>query len=112
VVIGDKDSLGSFRLVNESGYSHAFGLAGEYQWVDAYGSGISGVVIVRDPVRLDHQDHERWRRSLSKGTLVMVDQTTAHPQEVSIVTGQTVFFAITKGPGISITDARLLRETA
>jgi plastocyanin len=112
VVVGDQQFFGSFRLVNESGYSHAFASAGEYRWVDAYGSGASGVVMVTDPGCADQRDLERWRRSLREGTLVTVDQATPHPRDVSIVTGQTVFFAITKGPGISITDARLVGDKA
>ena len=47
---------------------------------------------------------------LKKGTVVMVTEGKAQPREVQIMTGQTVFFAIPKGPGISITDERLLAE--
>ena len=38
----------------------------------------------------------------------MIAGERAEPREIDIVTGQTVFFAITKGPGISITDQRVL----
>ena len=31
----------------------------------------------------------------------------AEPAEVDIVVGQTVYFAIVTGPGVTITDARL-----
>ena len=44
-----KEFFDSTRLTSECGYSHAFGLAGEYAWADANGSEIGGVVRVRDP---------------------------------------------------------------
>jgi hypothetical protein len=45
---------------------------------------------------------------LSKGTVVTIADDRAAPADVEIVTGQTVFFAVTKSRGISITDERLL----
>jgi plastocyanin len=108
IVVGDKEFFASHRLLNESGYSHAFGAAGEYVWMDAYGSGASGIVRVKDPGCKDEADFQRWREVLSKGTLVMITGNHVEPLEVEIVTGQTVFFSITQGPGISITDKRLL----
>jgi plastocyanin len=108
MVVGDQEFFASHRLVNESGYSHAFGVAGEYSWMDAYGSGVAGVVRVKDPGSKDEADFQRWHKSLAQGTLVMIADGQVEPREVDIVTGQTVFFAIMKGPGISITDQRLL----
>jgi plastocyanin len=107
-VVGEKEFFSSERLVNESGYSHAFGLPDRYEWVDAYGSGASGVVRVRDAACKTPEDVRRWHTQLSKGTLVTITGSTAEPPEVDIVTGQTVFFIVTKSPGISITDRRLL----
>jgi hypothetical protein len=63
---------------------------------------------VQDPGCKEYADFQRWQKSLSKGTLVVVSDTKAEPSEVQIFTGQTVFFTITKSPGISITDERLL----
>jgi len=108
VVVGDKEFFTSDRLYNESGYSHAFGSAGDYHWIDSYGSGASGVVRVQDPDGKQPLDLKRWRELLARGTLVTVTEARAEPAEVQILTGQTVFFAITKGPGVSITDRRLL----
>jgi plastocyanin len=108
-IAGDQAFFNSDRLFNEAGFSHAFGLPGEFRWADAFGSGLSGVVRVRDPGRCqDEESLRRWRKSLSKGTLVMIVDGKAEPAEVDIHTGQTVFFAIVKGPGVSITDERLL----
>jgi hypothetical protein len=39
---------------------------------------------------------------------VIIDGDQANPQEITIVTGQTVFFAVENAPGITITDASLL----
>lgn len=107
-VVGDQAFFASDRLLNESGYTHAFAAAGEYRWTDAYGSGVAGVVRVQDPCCKDAADFQRWREALARGTLVMIADGKAEPAEVDLVTGQTVFFAVVKGAGISITDVRLL----
>lgn len=108
-VVGEKEFFASSRLVNECGYSHAFGLAGEYRWRDANGSDVHGVVQVHDPHFKDRTQFVLWRdKTLKKGTLVMIEGGKANPPSVEIITGQTVFFAIVKGAGISITDERLL----
>jgi plastocyanin len=111
-VIGEEDFFSSARLVNESGYAHAFGSVGEFQWVDAHGSGLRGVVRVRAPECRTKDDFARWRETLAKGQLVMITGEGADPEEIQIVTGQTVYFAVTKAPGISITDRRVSEATA
>jgi plastocyanin len=107
-VVGEKPFFASDRLVNESGYSHAFGAAGEYRWRDAHGGRTEGLVRVRDPQCGTKADLDAWHAALATGTVVTITDGVATPKEVSILTGQTVFFAVTKGPGLSITDARLL----
>jgi hypothetical protein len=109
-VAGDQDFFASDRMMNECGYSHAFGSPGEYRWKDSYGSTIGGVVHVKDPGVRDHDQLRGWRDSLKKGVVVMISEDRAEPDEVSIVTGQTVFFAVTKTSGVSITDERLIRQ--
>jgi plastocyanin len=111
-VVGDQDFFSSPRLTNECGYSHAFGTAGDYRWVDAYGSGLSGVVRVKDPGVKGEADLKRWMQALSDGKLVMIADNKAQPAEVEILTGQTVFFTVVTGPGISITDSRLLGQSS
>jgi plastocyanin len=108
-VAGEKDFFGNAALVNESGFSHAFGSAGEYEWADAHGSDLRGVVRVSDPRVTNSDDYQRWRRQLATGSVVMINGRNAEPAEVEIVTGQTVYFAVTKSDGISVTDARLLQ---
>lgn len=107
-VVGDQVFFNSHRMVNECGFSHAFGMAGEYHWRDAFGSKLSGVVRVRDPDCKKDPDLKKWRETLSKGNVVMINDGKADQTELDIYTGQTVFFALVKTPGISITDSRLL----
>ncbi len=110
MVLGEKPFFSSERLVNESGFSHAFGSPGEYHWKDAYGSEVNGIIRVKE-TKCDHAaDLQRWRKSLSKGTLVTISEGLVDPREIDLIVGQTVFFLVTKGPGISITDTHLLSQ--
>ncbi len=106
-VVGEKDFFSSARLVNECGFSHAFGSAGIYAWTDAYGSGIGGTIRVRAPGCRTQADLAKWRAGLSEATLVIIADGKASPADVEITVGQTVYFAIVAGEGISITDKRL-----
>ena len=109
-VVGQHDFFNSHRMVNECGFSHAFGKAGEYHWCDAFGSKLSGVVRVRDPDCGKDADLRKWREMLVKGTVVMISDGKADKADLEILTGQTVFFALVKTPGISITDKRMLEN--
>jgi plastocyanin len=109
VVLGEQDFFSSAALSTEAGYAHAFGVPGEYRWVDANGSRLHGTVRVTTPEENEERDRDAWLGALSKGTLIMIEGDECDPREVDIVTGQTVFWAVTKAPGVSITDARLLQ---
>jgi plastocyanin len=106
-VAGDKAFFGSAALVNECGYSHAFGLPGTYAWGDAFGSGVGGVVRVKPVSCKSHADLAHWRAALSQGALVMVAGGKAEPAELEVMVGQTVYFAVVAGQGITVTDKRL-----
>lgn len=109
-VQGEKDFFSSTALRSEAGYSHAFGLPGEYEWRDANGGGPRGVVRVQE-VRADTPEARRaWVERLRKGTLVMVNGDSAEPAIVDVVVGQTVFWIVGKAAGVTVTDARLLRD--
>jgi plastocyanin len=108
VVRGEKEFFASDRLLNESGYSHVFSAPGAYTWADAYGSGLRGVVHVALPAVRTQEDVAKWRSRLATGTVVTIAGDKAEPAEVKVVLGQTVFFVVTKGSGISITDTDLL----
>ena len=107
-VAGEKEFFGSDRLVNESGFSHAFTAAGTHEWGDAYGSRLHGTVRVRQPKLGSAKDVEAWQSRLSAGTLVTITDAVAEPADVELVVGQTVFFVVTRGPGVSVTDVDLL----
>jgi plastocyanin len=112
VVAGARGAFGSDRLASECCYSHAFGTPGEYRWVDAWGSGTSGTVRVRAPDTKDDKAADRWRKAVADGTVVSIEGDKVSPAQVTVSVGQTVFFAVVKGRGISITDERLLGKPA
>ncbi len=105
-VVGCKEFFGSANLVNECGYAHAFGAPGDYEWVDGNGSDVAGVVRVVDPKCQTQKEIAKWQKKLSKGALVMISDTKVEPREIEILTGQTVYFAVVKSEGISITERR------
>jgi plastocyanin len=98
--------IDSASMRTESIFTHAFGLPGTYRWADANGSRLQGQVRVEMPDTSG--GHEEWFTSLQAGTLVHVRGETAHPEEVEIVVGQTVVWAIEDAPGVTITDATLI----
>lgn len=107
-IAGDQAFFGSASLVNECGYSHAFGMPGRYEWADANGTGLRGVVVVVPMHCKGRDDLARWHQQISEAALVMIQGGKADPAEVQIVVGQRVYFAIVTGPGITVTDRRLL----
>jgi plastocyanin len=107
-IASDEAFFGSQRLVNECGYSHAFGLPGHYEWVDAHGSGLHGVVHVQEARCTDAKALERWREQVAKVEVVMIQDGKVSVPEVKVILGQRVYFAIVTGPGVSITDRRLI----
>lgn len=109
-IAGDQAFFGSAALVNECGYSHAFGTPGRYEWADAHGSGLGGVVHVEAVHCKGADDIARWRKQIADAALVMVQGGKAQPAEVKVVVGQTVYFAVVTGPGITVTDRRLLAQ--
>lgn len=110
-VVGEAEFFNSYRMMNECGFTHAFGTAGEYRWCDAFGSDLGGVVHVRDPDCEKDSGLKNWQAALSEGTVVMIADGKVDKPEVKIMTGQTVFFAIVKTEGISITDNRLVDQS-
>ena len=105
-IVGDGD-FGSTTLAGECVYTHAFGHAGTYEWVDAHGSKLAGVVRVTDPRCGDDAEVARWRKRLSGGTVVVIDGQKAEPAEADVAVGQTVFFAVAGGSRVTVTDRHL-----
>jgi plastocyanin len=109
-VDGQKEFFSSSVLTNECGYTHVFMTPGEHEYVDANGSGLRGVVRVADPKPRNTDDLRAWQARLGEGALVMINDGRPEPAEVEIMLGQTVFFAVVTGPGVTITDASLVGE--
>lgn len=110
VVVG-KGAGGKFdssALTSEAVYTHAFGTPGEYTWVDANRGKISGVIHVRSLDPKDKEQCQKWLATLEQGSLITIEGDTVYPVKMEILTGQTVFWAVQKAPGISITDSRLV----
>jgi plastocyanin len=107
-VDGQNDFFGSAALTNECGYTHVFMTPGEHEYIDVNGSGLRGVVRVADPKPRNPNELRAWQSRLGEGTLVMISDGRPEPAEVEITLGQTVFFAVVKGPGVTITDASLV----
>lgn len=101
-----KQRFSSASLDAESLFTHAFGVPGTYEWGDTGRSDIGGRIVVKDLDTKSKEDCEKWMKSLGQGALVTI-KGKADPQQVEIVTGQTVFFAVVDAPGITITDQRL-----
>jgi plastocyanin len=89
-------------------YTHAFGAPGDYEWVDAIKRSVSGVVEVASLDPSDRQQCGEWMEALEQGTLVVIDGKRSDPPKVSILAGQTVFFAVAAADGITITDSLLV----
>jgi plastocyanin len=100
----------SAALMNESLYTHAFGIPGEYRWEDANGGGLSGTVTVVTPTLKTQYEAGAYQRQLATGAVVQIKGAKAEPEEVEIVVGQTVFWAVQQSDGITITDCRLKEQ--
>jgi plastocyanin len=97
----------SAALMNESLYTHAFGVPGDYHWEDANGGGLSGTVRVVMPTLKTQHEADAYRRRLATGAVVQIKGAKVEPEEVEIVVGQTVFWVVEQSDGITITDCRL-----
>jgi plastocyanin len=94
----------SMALRHEAFYSHAFGATGEFRWRDVTDRRVEGVVRVRGFDPNDREACDRWREELQAGAVVTIDGDQVDPQEVEIVAGQTVFFAVTRSSSLTITE--------
>jgi plastocyanin len=104
----EKDSFSSAALTREALYTHAFGTPGEIEWGDAKQRRTYGKITGRMPQTNTEKDRDAFREVLKSGTLITIRDDKAEPSQVEISVGQTVFFAVEKASGISITDRRLM----
>jgi plastocyanin len=105
---GEKHEFSSHLLKDEAIYTHAFGLAGTYEWVDPVGGKISGVVVVKPVTPKNDKERQVWLDSLSKGAAFEIKGGKVTPEKLEVVVGQTVFWKVWDGDGIAIVDKRLL----
>lgn len=98
----------SSSLTSETLYTHAFGVPGDYEWIDANHRSVSGLVRVTSLESGDRKQCREWMKALAQGTVVTIKGDCADPPEVSILAGQTVFFAVAAADGITITDSSLV----
>jgi plastocyanin len=110
--IGAGGGFDSTALAAEAVYTHAFGVPGEFQWTDANGGRASGLVNVRQVNSRDGREMAAWSDQVKEGVLVIISGDRVEPKEVNIFVGQTVFFAIERAPGITITDSQFLQAAA
>jgi plastocyanin len=107
--MSEKAHFDSAELPANSMYSHAFGVTGEFEWRDALNPKIGGLITVTAPPACHTHEHRAaYLKTLSEATLVMIDAPKAHPKRIKVVLGQTVFFAVRSGHGVSIVDRTLL----
>ena len=53
---------------------------------------------------------DNFKELLTRGTVVTIRNGKADPAQLTVTVGQTVFFAVEKAEGITITDRRLKVE--
>ncbi|WP_322778464.1 hypothetical protein [Frankia sp. Cas4] len=105
---GAGGTFSSTSLRSGALYTHAIGTAGEIEWADARRAAVRGRIRVRDLDSRDPEACERWSSLLREGAVVVINADRADPAELDLISGQTVFFAVIGGDGISITDTAVL----
>jgi len=105
---GPKFHLNSMAFTDGAFYTHAFGLPGQYKWIDANSGRVGGVVEVKNPTVTGAQSHAKWLKTLEQPKTFEIAGNRIRPERVSIQVGQTVVWKVDKAPGISITDSRLV----
>src|SRR5258708_18581190 len=93
---GDAGNFNSGALTDESVYTHAFGLPGLYEWVDAHGGKVRGQIRVKTVEAKERNDCKKWLEALGKGALITINGEKAEPQQVSILSGPAAFLAVSK----------------
>ena len=102
-----KDSFNSASLAGEALYTHAFGSPDEIDWEDANGHGLAGKITVRMPSTQSPKETDAFKATLTKAIVVVISGQKVQPAQVEVLVGQTIFFAVEKADGITITDRRL-----
>ncbi len=96
------DSTGSAQMHNNAVFTHAFGLPGDYPWMDANGGKAAGVIHVRNPTIKTDADRQAWLDQLAEGVGITIRADSVDKPEVDIIAGQTVVWSISSSFGIRI----------
>lgn len=99
------DVTGSLAMHNNAFFSHAFGLPGDYRWVDLNGSDVGGIIHVRTMEIKTDQDQKAWLDKLEEGTLIVIQGGGVDNPDIEILAGQTVAWSIHSAPGMRISVA-------
>jgi plastocyanin len=108
---GTSFAFSSGALRNEAVYTHAFGVEGDYDWVDPLHGKVSGVVEVQAVVTRNEDERKRWYDRLKKDPkpteAFQIKSGKVTPAKLQVVVGQTVFWKVWDGNGVAIVDKRL-----
>ncbi len=96
------DNTGSAQMHNNAIFTHAFGLPGDYPWMDANGGKAAGVIHVRTPSMKSDADRQAWLDQLAEGVGITIRGDSVDKPEVEIITGQTVVWSVSGSYGIRI----------
>jgi plastocyanin len=105
---GKEFRFSSACIETDAVYTHVFGVPGTYEWRDPHGTGIRGSVEVENAAHCNSGERNDWYEALKKPAAFEIKAGKSSPASVKIVVGQTVFWSISDGKGIAITDSRLL----
>jgi plastocyanin len=105
---GKDFQFSSASIGKDAIYTHVFGLPGKYDWRDPHGSGIEGSIEVENAIHRNTDERSQWYESLKKPATFEIKGGKSSPKSVKIVVGQTVFWSISEGKGVAITDSRML----
>lgn len=110
---GEQTKFDSAALSAGSVYTHAFGLPGEYSWMDANCTSIQGKIRVSMP-EMNMQDPKGYQRKLLKTleqpVMIVVKDEHTDTVDAQAIVGQTVVWAVERSSGTAVVDTRLVAD--
>jgi len=108
---GGGGEFGCHALKAGAVYTHAFGAPGTYEWHDPDEKGVEGRIEVSAPDVTTPEKLKAWYSSLEKPATIEIRRGKVSAERLQITVGQTVFWKVWDGSGITIRDKRLTRGT-
>jgi len=106
---GNNFAFSSGSLTNEAVFTHAFGLPGTYDWIDATGKQLGGKIVVSATQLNKDAERANYLKTLATPAACEIkDNKVTSGGSLNIVVGQTVFWKVWNGNGVTITDKRLV----